>query len=372
MRIKRQATKKADRPLRFGVMFFLPKCRDFAMRPLLHPTLLNGRSGDPVVCLETLFERQIILFDLGSVDLLSPRQIQRIEHIFVSHAHVDHFFGFDRVLRLLIGRQKQIHLYGPPNFANHVWHKLHGYCWNLAASYACDLSFVVTEIEPSLAMRTVVFRLKNAFAPEEISYEPSADGLLLKSPTFRVYAALLDHRTPCLAFAIEEVAHVNIWKTELARRGLPVGPWLHELKRAVLEGASDAHRVKIAGGVEERGYEMELGALRDVYRVERGQKIGYVTDIADTDKNRRKVIRLVDQADILFIEAPFAGEDAALAAERAHLTTVAAGEIARAAKVRHVEPFHFSPRYEGLEQRMLAEVAAAFAGSDTEAESNET
>ncbi len=67
-------------------------------------------------------------------------------------------------------------------------------------------------------------------------------------------------------------------------------------------------------------------------------------------------------SDILFIEAPFAGEDAALAAERAHLTTVAAGEIARAAQVRHVEPFHFSPRYAGQEQRMMAEVAEAFVG----------
>ena len=49
----------------------------------------------------------------------------------------------------------------------------------------------------------------------------------------------------------------------------------------------------------------------------------------------------------LYIEAAFAEADATLAAERSHLTTRAAGEIARAAKVRGVEPFHFSPRYEG-------------------------
>jgi ribonuclease Z len=39
------------------------------------------------------------------------------------------------------------------------------------------------------------------------------------------------------------------------------------------------------------------------------------------------------------------------------------GEIARAANVRRVEPFHFSPRYVGEQQRMLAEVMAAFRGS---------
>jgi len=35
---------------------------------------------------------------------------------------------------------------------------------------------------------------------------------------------------------------------------------------------------------------------------------------------------------------------------------------ARAAGVRRVEPFHFSPRYAGEEERMLAEVMAAFSG----------
>jgi ribonuclease Z len=65
---------------------------------------------------------------------------------------------------------------------------------------------------------------------------------------------------------------------------------------------------------------------------------------------------------MLFIEAPFAQADAALAAGRSHLTTGAAGAIAREARVRRVEPFHFSPRYAGQETRMLNEVNAAFQG----------
>jgi ribonuclease Z len=104
---------------------------------------------------------------------------------------------------------------------------------------------------------------------------------------------------------------------------------------------------------------MRLAALRDLLSVTRGQKIGYVTYAADTPGNRRTIIDLVRGADLLYIEAAFAEADAALAAERAHLTTRAAGEIAREAGVRRVEPFHFSPRYEGEEQRMVAEVMAA-------------
>src|SRR4029453_12228774 len=107
----------------------------------------------------------------------------------------------------------------------------------------------------------------------------------------------------------------------------------------------------------------ELAVLRSAVTVTHGQKIAYITDAADTAANRDSIIDLARNADLLFIEAAFAGEDAALAAERAHLTTLAAGQIAREAQVRRVEPFHFSPRYSGEEQRMLNEVMTAFAGT---------
>jgi ribonuclease Z len=93
-----------------------------------------------------------------------------------------------------------------------------------------------------------------------------------------------------------------------------------------------------------------------------GQKIAYVTDLADTAANRTAIVSLVRNADLLFIEATFAQADVELAAERSHLTTAAAGTIAREAGVRRVEPFHFSARYTGQEERMLNEVNAAFAG----------
>jgi ribonuclease Z len=72
-----------------------------------------------------------------------------------------------------------------------------------------------------------------------------------------------------------------------------------------------------------------------------------VTDAADTAGNRDAIVKLVRNADMLFIEAAFAEADVSLAAQRAHLTTTAAGRIAREAGVRRVEPFHFSPRYGG-------------------------
>jgi ribonuclease Z len=187
--------------------------------------------------------------------------------------------------------------------------------------------------------------------------------VLCDEPTHRVSAAILEHGTPCLAFALQEAAHVNVWKNRLLDRGLHVGPWLRSLKQAVVERRADDHLIHIdESATTERGFE-RLDSLREVLTITAGQKIAYVTDVADTPANRAAIVALVQNADILFIEAAFAAADNALARDRAHLTTTAAGEIAREANVRRVEPFHFSPRYVGDEERMLAEVMAAFSAS---------
>jgi ribonuclease Z len=178
---------------------------------------------------------------------------------------------------------------------------------------------------------------------------------------------VLEHRTPCLGFAIEEGAHVNVWKNRLAELGLPLGPWLRELKRAVVENRPSDHLIRIgARPTSPNVHELPLGALRSVVTVTPGQKVAYVTDAADTAANRAAIIGLAQNADLLFIEAAFAQADTPLAAERAHLTTAAAGNLAREAGVRRIEPFHFSPRYSGQETRLLDEVMAAFSGQTAE------
>ena len=130
------------------------------MRPLFHPNLVNGRYGDPTVYVETLFEKSSLLFDLGEIASLSPRKIRRVDQIFVSHAHIDHFIGFDHLLRLLVGQEKTVHLYGPAGFAERVYHKLQAYRWNLVESYGSDLVFVVSELETPNSISTRQFRCR--------------------------------------------------------------------------------------------------------------------------------------------------------------------------------------------------------------------
>src|SRR4051812_2646417 len=326
------------------------------MRPDLHPRLVNDRFGDPGLFVEMLHRRQALLFDMGDLRPLAARDLLRISHVFVTHLHIDHFIGFDALLRVSVGREKRIVMVGPEGFADHVHHKLLGYAWDLVDRYESDLVFDVTELGAGGRTRSARFRFKRAFAREELGEGVAEDGLVAAGDGFEVRAALLEHHGPCLGYAVAEPAHFNVWKNRLAQLGLSPGPWLQALKRAVAEGRGGDFPPDTPNGPE------PLGALRPLLSVTPGQKIAYVTDVADTPANREKIADLARGADTFFLESCFAAEDEEQARARAHLTTRAAGEIARLAGARRLEPFHFSPRYEGEEERMLAEVEAAFRG----------
>jgi ribonuclease Z len=77
---------------------------------------------DAMRVLRVLFEKRAILFDLGDIAALPPRKVLRLEHVFVSHTHVDHCVGFDRLLRLHVGREKTIRLWGPKGFIDNLHH----------------------------------------------------------------------------------------------------------------------------------------------------------------------------------------------------------------------------------------------------------
>src|ERR1700761_8820421 len=99
------------------------------------PQLINDPFGDPGLYADLVFERRALLFDLGDLSALPPRKLLRVSHVFVSHRHMDHFAGFDRLLRVLLGRGKTVRLYGPAGFIDAVGHKVDAYSWNLVSSY---------------------------------------------------------------------------------------------------------------------------------------------------------------------------------------------------------------------------------------------
>ena len=329
------------------------------MRPIITPELVNGPFGDPALYLDFRFERRALLFDMGDLEALPPKKILRLTDAFVSHTHMDHFSGFDRVLRICLGRDTALRLYGPPGFIGHVGHKLAAYTWNLVENYPADLCLLVHEVDPDWRGRVVRFRSHARFEPEALPGFEARGGVLLEERGFRVKAVFLDHSTPCLGFAFEEKAHVNVWKNRLAELGVPVGPWLGELKRAVSEGLPAdtpiAARWRDREGDHERVF--ALGELQErALQIVPGEKLAYVTDVVFHEQNEARIAALARGAELLFIECVFLEEDADHAARKFHLTAAQAGRIARAAGVKNVAPFHFSPRYTAREADLRAEL----------------
>ena len=295
-------------------------------------SLINGPFGDPGVYVDFKYRNEAFLFDLGDLHALPPRKLLKIDYIFVSHTHMDHFIGFDHLLRVSLGRDRSIRLFGPPGFLAQVESKLSAYTWNLVANYANDFELIATEVGQEVLV-TRRYRCREAFRPagEE---RRAFDGTLVPGEFFTVRAAFLDHDTPCLAFRFEEKTRLNIKKNILREMELPPGAWLQELKEHILRGAPDDQPVRVwwrsAGGREERT--LPLGPLREkAVKVTPGQVLAYVTDTLAGGENSRRIVEIARGAEVLFIEATFLHADAETAARKHHLTARQAGELARQA-----------------------------------------
>lgn len=323
------------------------------------PRLINEPFSDPGIYVDFRFGRRALIFDLGDNFPLSPRELFRVSHALVSHTHMDHFAGFDRLLRVCLHRDRPLHLIGPPGFADRVAAKIAAYTWNLLDPTSVDFALVVDEFDGRL-VRRARFAARDSLARHDAEVPALAPGLVVDEDDFSIEAAVFDHGLPCLGFALQERLRVNVWREGLAALGLPVGPWLTAAKRAVRRGDPDDTAVSLGGGRA-----MALGELRArALDVGPGQRVAYITDIAGHAENIARAVTLATGADALFIEAPFADTEAAIAAERRHLTATLAGRIAREAGARAVIPFHFSARYAERPELIPAEVEAAFRAED--------
>jgi ribonuclease Z len=199
------------------------------MKPSFHTRLLNGPFEDPGLYIRLLREGRALLFDLGFTTNLSVRDVLKVSDVFVSHAHIDHFIGFDNILRILLKRENPLRFFGPEGFLAHVEGKLKSYTWNLIGDY--PLVIEASEISGEFITKAV-FRAENSFLRENQDSEPF-ERVIIRDHMITVSAAVLSHKIPCLAFSLEEDYHINIDKDKLNRLDLPVGPWLGELKKAI-------------------------------------------------------------------------------------------------------------------------------------------
>jgi ribonuclease Z len=312
------------------------------MRPTFQPLLVNDPFDDPCLYIHCLFQNRAVVFDLGDIHALSPRETLKISHCFITHTHIDHFAGFDRLLRILLGRDKTLHLFGPENFIINMEGKLAGYTWNLASNYAESLTLHVTEIRPE-GMKTRTYRCRDRFAAGAESVQPFT-GLLWSEPGFSVSGVILDHGIPCLGFRLNEQFHINIRKAALSELGLEPGPWLNSFKQTLFSGYDRETGITIQGKDGPRTY--RVAELADqIALITPGQTITYITDVVFSEENTREIVEFASGSDHLLIESHFLDEDRDTARDKFHLTAAQAGRIAALAGVKRLTTFHYSPRY---------------------------
>jgi ribonuclease Z len=282
------------------------------MKPTFIHNLVNSPFEDPTLFVRIIHEKRAFLFDIGNISKLQPGDLQKTP----------------------------LRVYGPPNISDCIEGKLRGYTWNLIKEYPIKIDVCCVNNNKKIISS---FHAENNFQRTEMGIS-TFDGILLKEPLFTIRAIQLDHQIPCLAFSIDEEFHINIDKASLKSKGLPIGPWLADLKKAI--------RVRSPGNtqfvVSRKRY--SLKELRDVATITKGQKISYVTDISMNDSNIKKIIEFVRNSDTLYCEAYFLDKDRERALERFHLTAKITGMIAREAQVKHLVAMHFSPKYRNYQE----------------------
>jgi len=305
------------------------------MEPAFHHRLVNDKYKDPCLFVRMAREKRAFLFDAGQIDRLTTGDLLKVTDVFVTHMHIDHFIGFDTLLRNLLRRETHLRVYGPEHIIECVEGKLRGYTWNLIEEYPIKIE--VFEISGAM-MRCSHFYAAKRF--RRIDSETRAfEGIAMKDPVYTVRAALLSHGIPCLGFSLEEEIHINIDKAALGEMGLPVGPWLSSFKGMI------RNNVHPDTSVHAGGKEFRFSDLSRIATITEGQKVSYITDVSPEEENLVRIIDLVRGSDILYCEAYFLEEDRDRAEERHHLTAKMTGEIARKAGVGNLVLMHFSPRY---------------------------
>ena len=156
------------------------------MRFLFEPCLVNDAFGDPGLYIDFRDERRALLFDLGDITALPPRKLMRLSHIFVTHAHMDHFSGFDHLLRIVLGRKAGVMLFGGPGFVAQVEHKLRAYSWNVVHRYEVEFAIEVRELGTDGHGLRARFSSRTGFERMACEELEVAGDVLHEEPVFRV------------------------------------------------------------------------------------------------------------------------------------------------------------------------------------------
>ena len=260
------------------------------------PTLRRNPTAQVVNLLERHF-----LIDCAEGTQLQMRKygikFQKINHIFISHLHGDHYLGLIGFLSTLhlLGRTKELHVFGPEALKEIIFSQL-----------KASQSFLSYHIE---------FHSLTAKVSE----------LIYEDDKVSVSTIPLKHRIYCNGFLIQEKQHEHrINLAAVTQHQIPIA-WYHRLKKGE-DYVSDNKTIPVA----------EL-----TFPPYPSRSYAYCSDTAYLEA----IIPLIKGADLLYHEATFLSEHKKRAHQTQHSTIEEACIIAKKSEVKKLIVGHYSARY---------------------------
>lgn len=273
-------------------------------------TILGSSSATPIFNRNPTSQllninEKIFLIDCGegtqSQLLKYGIKSQRIDHIFISHLHGDHYFGLVGLLSSLHlnGRIKPMHIYGPAALQE------------------------IIEIQ---------FKYSQTDIRYPIEYHPISDAnsqVIHEDNELMVETIILSHRIPCTGFKFSEKQRLpKIIRSEIERLNIPV-EYIPLIKKG--------HVYTDTNGKKHQPEELTVPA--DVPR-----SYAYCSDTICS----WQYMEDIKNVDLLYHEATFMHDMLDRATETFHTTSLQAAEIAVKANVGKLLLGHFSARYRDL------------------------
>jgi len=248
---------------------------------------------------------QLVLIDCGEGTQMQLRKMgvkfARIQHVFISHLHGDHFYGLIGLISTfrLLGRTADLHIYGPKGIKEIITLQL-----KLAKSWT-DYNLFFHELE-------------------------STDSeLVLDHEKFTVETLPLDHRVYTNGYLFKEkIGSRKIDKAAVVKYGVSIAD-MENLKRGKDISLEDGTRIKNQLLTHDPDIPKSYAFCSDT---------AYKPDLAE----------LVKEVNCLYHESTFLTIHQDLALKTKHSTAAEAAQIASAAQVKQLILGHFSSRYTDL------------------------
>ena len=268
-------------------------------------------------------EDQIFLVDCGEGTQMQMAKYKirrsKINHIFISHLHGDHYFGLIGLLTSmgLLGRTQELHIHAPD-----------------ALQEIIGLQLKVADIH-----LPYLLHFHSLSQPQ-----PDRPTILLREARFEVSSFPVIHRIECWGFIFREVRPFRRVNPEKARQ--------HDVP------ASFFDRLKWG-----ESYQKKDGTIVDNQWVtEPAKKARSYAYAADTMFDER-IAGYVRGVDLLYHETTYLKDLETQAGRRFHSTTAQAATIALQAGVQRLLIGHFSSKYEKL-QAFEQEAREVFPNTD--------